>query len=574
MKSGVEAARGALVVAVVCALAGNAFAATNVIVLVPDGCSNSIQTLSRWYTGKTLTLDSMVVGQVRTHMADSVVTDSAPAATAFATGHKSSDKFIGVGPKADKLLTGLAAPPEAMRYKPLATVLEAARLKGLATGLVATSSVSHATPAAFAAHTHSRALENEIMEQIVYQDVNVVLGGGKRYLLPTAEGGSRTDGENLISVLQDRGYSFVETADQLAQVSTGKVFGMFASSAMAPEIDRPTVAPTQPSLATMTAKAIELLAQDPDGFFLMVEGSQIDWAGHANDAIYMVTDFLAFDDATRVALDFAKQHGDTLVVAFPDHDTGGLTIGNTGTGSTYTSITVEALVEPLKKMKVSGAALAARIGTDTSPANVKAQILELWGVQVSDADVTEILALKDKGLGRDYAIPEVISRNYTVIGWTGHGHTGHDVPLWAYGPGKPAGLLDNTQLATVVAEALGFDLAAVDQHLFVEATSRYPGSRVDLSDPANPVFRIGHCSVPSAKNVVRYEPLGLEIPLEGVAVHAPVTGKFYVSKLAVAVIDLLQSSLSGMSALDVEALATRMEFSRDLGFPPALRAER
>jgi alkaline phosphatase len=574
MKRNGKAALGALAVAAACTVAGNAFAAKNVIVLVPDGCSNSVQTLSRWYAGKPLTVDSMVVGQVITYMADSVVTDSAPAATAFACGHKSSDKFIGVGPKADKLLTGLAVPSEEMRYKPLATVLEAARLKGLATGLVATSTISHATPAAFAAHVHSRSLESEIMEQIVYQNVDVVLGGGKRYLLPATQGGSRTDGENLIAVLQDQGYSFIETADQLAQVSSGKVFGMFASGAMAPEIDRSTLAPTQPSLATMTAKAIELLSRDSDGFFLMVEGSQVDWAGHANDAIYMVADFLAFDDATRVALDFAKQHGDTLVLAFPDHDTGGLTIGNGSTGSTYTSITVEALVEPLKKMKISGAALAAKIGTDASPANVKAQILEWWGVQASDADVTEILALKDKGLTLDYAIPEVISRNHTVIGWTSHGHTGQDVPLWAYGPGKPAGLLDNTELATTVAEALGFDLAAVDRHLFVEATGRFPGSRVDLSDAANPVFRVGLCSVPSAKNVVRYEPLGLEIPLEGVAVYAPVTGTFYVSKLAVAIIDLLQSSFSGMSALDVEAIARRMEFSRDLGFPLALEAER
>ena len=122
----------------------------NVIVLVPDGCSQSIETLSRWYKGSPLNVDSIVTGTVETWMANSIITDSAPASTAFATGHKSTNGFIGVGPRTSDLLTGFT--PDAAPYVPLATILETSKLQSKATGLIATSTISHATPAGYAAH--------------------------------------------------------------------------------------------------------------------------------------------------------------------------------------------------------------------------------------------------------------------------------------------------------------------------------------------------------------------------------------------------------------------------------------
>ncbi|RPJ78542.1 MAG: alkaline phosphatase, partial [Alphaproteobacteria bacterium] len=135
----------------------------NVIVLVPDGCSQSAQTLARWYSGKPLELDNMVAGMVSTYSTDSVITDSSSAATAFATGYKTTNGFISVGPNSSVLST-LEVPPEKLQYRPLATVLEASKLEGKATGLVATTRVSHATPAAFASHVDNRDNETEIME--------------------------------------------------------------------------------------------------------------------------------------------------------------------------------------------------------------------------------------------------------------------------------------------------------------------------------------------------------------------------------------------------------------------------
>ncbi len=273
--------------------------AKNVILLIPDGCSSEQYTLARWSKGQPLAFDSILTGAVRTFIADSVVADSAPAATAYATGVRTSDKFISVGPRAAGRLAILPAPAEGLPYRPLATVLEGAKLQGKAVGLVATARVSHATPAAFAAHTPERDQELAIMTQLVHHDLDVVLGGGAALLLPEAQGGKRTDGADLRAVLQKRGYQLAANREELARVKAGKLYGLFAPGHLEPDIDRATFAPGQPSLAEMTQKALAILSQSPKGFFLMVEGSQVDWACHANDPAHLLSELLAYDRAVQ-----------------------------------------------------------------------------------------------------------------------------------------------------------------------------------------------------------------------------------------------------------------------------------
>ncbi len=170
------------------------------------------------------------------------------------------------------------------------------------------------------------------------------------------------------------------------------------------------------------------------------EGSQIDGADHANDPIYAITEFLAFDGAVKVAVDFAKKDGHTLVLVFPDHNTGGMTIGSYSDPE-YDSTTIEDVIGPLKGMKLNSIGVAAKIGTNLSPENIKAQLKTWWCIDATDIDIAEILELYNsgKGLSLDYAISEVISRNHTVIVWTTHGHSGGDVPMWAYSPDHPTG---------------------------------------------------------------------------------------------------------------------------------------
>ena len=509
----------------------------NLIILIADGAAAEQYTLARWFKGEPLALDRMLAGAVQTHSADSVVTDSAAAATAFATGHRTCNGFVGVGP-AGPPLPGVPPPGPDHSGRPLATVLEGAKLLGKATGIVVTCRVTHATPAGFYAHVPSRSLENDIMEQGVYQNLDVMLGGGRRHLLPLLKGGRRTDGENLTAVLRERGYILVRDAEELRQVKSGKVFGLFADNHLEPEIDRTRYAPQQPTLEDMTRKAIELLSQDPDGFFLLVEGSQVDWACHANDPAHLLSDLLMFDRAVQAALDFAGQDGNTLVVALSDHNCGGLTIGNRATNGIYGHLSPDALLEPLRRMKLSARGLCRELGADPSPAKIREVVEKFWGIRPSDNEAGEILALARKYGGHPQdAFGEVICPKYTAIGWTTHGHCGGDVPLFAFGPRRPEGLLEAPAVGRACAQALGLSLEQLNARLFQDADKVLPGGRVavDRSEPENPVVQITLpgkvAELPVNKNLLRLN--GKTISLEGVVVYAPDTGKAYIPLEAV-----------------------------------------
>lgn len=261
-------------------------------------------------------------GLVTTHSLDALVPDSAATGTALATGYKTNNGMISVLPD-DTILE---------------TVLEYAESKGKSTGLVATSRITHATPAAFAAHVPSRYMENDIALGIFNSGADVILGGGRRHFVPEPEG-KRTDGRNLIDEAVALTYTYVETRDELLAVESGKVLGLFEMSHM-------SAVPRVPSLVEMTDKAIELLSQDHDGFFLMVEGSQIDWAAHSNDAEWLIDETVEFDQAVEVAIDFASTDPNTLLIVTADHETGGMAIngpddyGWTTDGHTGTMVAV------------------------------------------------------------------------------------------------------------------------------------------------------------------------------------------------------------------------------------------
>ena len=511
--------------------------AKNVIVLIVDGCSAEQYTFARWFKGAPLSFDPYRVGAIQTYITDSVIADSAPAASAFATGVRTSDKFISVGPHKDTI-SGVPVPPEDLRYRPVATILEGAKLVKKATGIVATSRITHATPAAYMAHTHSRANENDIMEQAVYQGIDVVFGGGRRFLIPKEVKGQRVDGENLYDYLKGWGYQIVENRRDMENIHSARVFGMFAPSHMDPEIDRSWLHPDQPTLAEMTRKAIELLSQDKDGFFLMVEGSQVDWACHANDPAYLLSDLLAYDQAVAVALDFAKRDGQTLVLAMSDHNTGGFSIGNHASNGIYPQMKVEAFLAPFRKMQASSVRMWELIEPDKTAARVKAVVKEGWALDITDEDAQKILLLassyKDSA---NSAFGEVLCPKYTYVGWTTHGHCGGDVPLHAYGPGKPSGVMAAPDIARVCAAALGFDLHKLTQRLFVAAAQAFPNGQVtmDKRDPANWVVSIAAggktAELPVNKNLLK---IGEKLhPLEGVVVYDPNSDKAYIPLQAV-----------------------------------------
>jgi alkaline phosphatase len=222
---------------------------------------------------------------------------------ALATGRKTANEMIGVL-------------PDGTRPK---TLLEKAEERRMATGLVVTKAVTDATPAAFSAHCASRDDQSAIAAQILSQGIEVILGGGRKQWRPTLQGGARTDGRVLVAEAERLGYRSVTGAQDLAQIQTTPVLGLLAQNSLSEEGD-------EPSLAAMTGKAIELLSRTPEGFFLLVEGSQIDIQAHKHNAPDMIRRVLLFDAAVKEALAFAARDGHTLVIVTADHETGGLAV--------------------------------------------------------------------------------------------------------------------------------------------------------------------------------------------------------------------------------------------------------
>jgi alkaline phosphatase len=472
--------------------------ARNVILMIPDGCDLSLVTLARWYSGRPLALDALLCGGVKTSADNSIITESAAAATAYATGYKTSCGFLGMGPGPDRRLRVAPLTPDSLAHRPLVTLLEAARLQGKSTGLVVTSIFPHATPACFAAHVPDREDYDEIAKQMVYQKIDVVFGGGLGWLEPKSRGGLREDSLDLKKVLNGRGCRLVSSSAEMAAVHAVPVWGLFAEKDMRPDADRSVQAPTEPSLAAMTAKAIALLSANPEGFFLMVEGSQVDWGDHANDPFYAVTDFLAFDSAVRVAMDFAACDSHTLVISCPDHNCGGLSIGSGTSPVVYDSTSLSNLLDPLRRMKLTSTGVIRELGSDSTPESIRERVRRWWGVTLADSELAEVGRLRGQGMELDHALSEVFSRHHTLLGWTSHGHTGEDVPLWAYGPGRPTGVIDNTDIARTAAHAADLDLTAAGRELFSDLgmPGRDSGLGFDISGSRDPVLIVGGARLP------------------------------------------------------------------------------
>ncbi|WP_182102052.1 alkaline phosphatase [Niallia taxi] len=502
--------------------------AKNVIVLVKDGVSSTTTTLARWYKGEPLAMDEIMSGGVRTYSAESAVTDSAPAGTAMATGNKSNDKFVGVLPEkiaSPGVDSSLADDP----LKPVANVLEGAKLEGKATGIIATSEIQHATPAAFSSHVTHRTDYDSIAEQQVYQNIDVVLGGGKNSI----EAKNRKDGENLVDVIEEKGYDIVETRDELLKSKSNKLWGTFAPAALAYDMDRAQTNPEEPTLAEMTKKGISTLSKDKDGFFLFVEGSKPDWAAHANDPIGMISDTLAFDEAVKEAVAFAKRDKNTLVIAVSDHGNSGISIGNQNTNSSYPATPVSAYIDPLKEAEMTLEGALKQLKKDNS--NVL-EVAALYGITNPTADETKAL---NSSTNLSKTLVQLLA-NRANLGFTTGGHTGEDLFMYSYGPGKPTGLIENTDVAKSTATALGFSLGKVDKEVFVEAESAFKkiGAKVsiDSSDKTNPVLVVKKgkttAEIPVNKNIVTIK--GKDKELKTVTVQS--NGKFYVSQEAVNIV--------------------------------------
>lgn len=512
----------------------------HVILMLADGTAPEAWTLARWAKGKALHVDPILSGVIRTYGADSIITDSAPGATAFACGRKAEDKTVAIEPRR---VTIPGVPPSPRPGAPLATLLEGAKLHGRAVGLIATCQIQHATPAAFSAHVPRRDQYDTIALQQVHQGMDVVLGGGLKHL------SRRDDKRDLAARLQAQGTRFVRDAAELETVSRTPVWGAFADLDMAFERDRPRMAPEQPSLATMTRKALSLLKSNPkgqkQGLFLFVEGSKVDWAAHSNDPVGVVSDLLAFDEAVGEALAFAKTHPDTLVVVVSDHANGGMTIG-VRDWPRYGQTDLGAVMDPLRQAKLTTEGLNRLVHQEKAydeGAGLGLIAREMGLRDLNDRERKDIL----EALGRMKAKPEdkslvgllgpMVSRR-AGLGWTTGGHTGADVTLFSGGPGKVAGLWENIAIGHHLASAMGFSFDALNQRLFVEAGAAAQAAGLTCNvDPKAGLLRLGldgrEVELPLSTNLLRLPGQKEPVRTEGLAVFNPTDGKVYLPAQAI-----------------------------------------
>lgn len=347
-------------------------------------------------------------------------TDSASSATAYATGH-------------DTIVGHLSVTGEGGN---LPTILEAARQHGKMTGLVVTSQLTHASPAAFCSHIKDRDQQDRIADQLFdlkWQGapwVDVLLGGGRKHL-------QRSD-RDLLAEFRGAGYQVAENRSELLAADPGRLLGLFADEGLPRAWDR---GEQVPSLAEMTRISLDTLGQHEEGFFLFVEGSQIDWAGHKNSVPGVISEMEDFVAAIRMVLDFAASNPDTLVIITADHETGGMSLGRDDIYSWN--------AQPLKGVKRTpkGMALEFLAGTGSLAETVAKYVpFELTAQEIAALNATP----HEENAARR-AIAEVFNLR-TLTGWSSEGHTGTDVPLYVTGPGSNHfhGLMQNEALGRVL----------------------------------------------------------------------------------------------------------------------------
>lgn len=413
----------------------------NIVFLIGDGMGFAHIKAYRMYADDPATelvdplaVDAILVGAVAT---DSIslncenqdspcirdpygFTGSASSATAYATGRDTVTEHLSVD------LSGVAMP----------TILEGARMHGKSTGLVATSQITHASPAAFVSHVENRSQYNDIADQFFDNQwqgkpmADVLLGGGLQYM--------QREDRDLVSEFQQAGYKVALNRSELMAMQGEQLLGLFAPSGMPRAWDRDD---ETPSLAEMTQTALQSLNQNPQGFFLMVEGSQVDWAAHGNSVAGVVSEMEDFMAAVRTVLNFARENHDTLVVIVADHETGGMSVGRDGFYHWNP--------QPIRGMKATPAGMTARYlaGKESLSVIVADSIaFELSEAEVEALDTTPL---------EDEAAWDAITGLFnerTMTGWSSSGHTGVDVPLYAYGPGSDRfhGVMQNETVGQVL----------------------------------------------------------------------------------------------------------------------------
>ena len=509
----------------------------NVILMVPDGVSTSVLSLVRWYNQQkspqnvtaTLATDPYLCGMVRQSCSDSPVPASPAAMTSFMTGYKVQGSNMSVYPSKNEGQDLVNVNADST-WQPLATVMEAAKILGhKSTGLVVTVTATHATPGATTAHTVSRSEHHDIIRQMASNRVDVIFGGGVDYM-----------DDDVKSILEDNGITYIEkNVPAFRAVEKAPVWSLFAGEDMAFDLDRDTLA--EPSLCEMTEKALSLLSKDKNGFFLMVEGSKVDYAAHSNDPMGIISEYDAFDKAVAVAMDFAKKDGNTTVIVVPDHGNSGMTMGNNDYKNYYKK-GLDTAMAMLPQYKCTGEGLTGLIqaqgvdrirpifkgytGIDLTPAEEKAVRESMANIEKDYMEVALSRNLK--------SVVTKILNAHVHFGYASGCHTSEDVFLAVYNPNGqvPMGWIDGTDLADYMYGLLGVkgSLDELTSQIFVKSDVLLAGHETAVEGDKNaPVLVIdGKVRVPANRSYIEVD--GQKKELASVSVYVPKNKNFYISR--------------------------------------------
>lgn len=470
----------------------------NVILMITDGNSIGVLGASRWlqyYRDPSITslnVDPWVSGTVITCNSDAPIGDSAPTTSCYMTGHRSRAGYVATFPPY-KGKANIGFVDSTRAYAPAATLLEAAtQLKGKSAGLVFTCQFPHATPADCSAHYYNRSEYGILADQMVHNNLDVVIGGGTNYLNKPNEEYLKSHGVNV----------YRDDIAAMRKDKSNKMWALFSPADMDYDIDRNPN--EQPSLAEMTETAISKLSKNKNGFFLMVEGSKVDWAAHANDPGALLNDFLAFDKACGVALDYARKDGNTVVIITSDHGNSGFTLGRYGLAD-YSRLSVQQLFETVSNFKLSGDGIEKKMNTLPFD-SLKSIFKQYTSIDLSKEEIN--LLVNNKGY-KNSPIPEelrtpdkdsplyssylsgVITKilsAHTPFGWTSSGHTGEDVFLACYHPNasqRLTGVNTNVQLAEYMQALFGVygKMQKFNDHIFARHTDVFKGYEAEIVKP-------------------------------------------------------------------------------------------
>ncbi len=468
----------------------------NVIVMIPDGTSIGVYSAARWYKmythqGNSLNIDPFIAGTVTTHSSNAPIGDSAPTGSCYATGVLQQTGNIAIHPEVSP---NDIFPVDASRsLQPAATILEASKiLQNKAVGLVVTCEFPHATPADFSAHHYNRGNYKALAPQMAYQNLDVMFGGGTSIV-----------SEDMRRHFKSKGITLLENNKQalLNYNKKDKIWALFGEKALPYDMDRNPE--TTPSLAEMTGKALELLSKNENGFFLMVEGSQVDWAAHANDSKAIITEFLAFDEAVKKVMDFAKKDGNTAVIIAADHGNSGITIGSANC-SGYDKLSINQLFESVSKYQLSSNALES-ILLKTSVNDFKSVFKKYTDIDLTEEELQTLLSSKNfkegdytkVGTSNNMAHNIVnILNSRTCFGFTTGGHTGEEVILSSYHPqgDNLKGHINNTDLNAYLQKVSGLttSLDELSNQLFAKHSNVFAGAKisVDKKDKDFPILTV------------------------------------------------------------------------------------